>query len=112
MEKINKKVKKHETCIIDLLLTHKGKREDIQVIVDKKNRHYQLLRTGSDEQNRYFSLTLMHFYLREDGIIYLFENKTEEEIADTLMEKGILKSEILVGFLPQTARQYAGYAVA
>jgi hypothetical protein len=53
---------------------------------------------------------LMHFHLREDGIICLFENHTEEEVGDTLMNQGVPKSDILVRFLSQSARQYAGYA--
>ena len=30
-----------------------------------------------DEQKRYSISILMHFYLREDGVIYLFENRAE-----------------------------------
>ena len=112
MEKIKDKIKKYEICIINLLKAHQEHRNDIQVIVDKENRHYQLVRTISDEQKRYYASLLMHFHLREDGVIYLFENRTEEEVADTLIEQGVSKSDILVGFLPQSARKYAGYALA
>ncbi len=112
MERISNKFKKHENAIIGLLEDYKSERIDIEMVIDKKNRHYQLLRTISDEKKRYFSSILMHFSLREDATICLFENSTEIEVADVLIEKGVRKSDILVGFLPQSARAYAGYAVA
>ena len=106
------KIKKYETLIIDLLNSIKGASLDNFVIVDKEKRHYQLLYVGNDNRNRYFSQVLIHFYLRDDGVVCLYENRTEEEIGDTLMAQGVPKSDILVGFLPQNARQYAGYATA
>jgi hypothetical protein len=112
MEKINKKVKKYETLLIDLLNDLKGNDPDAYVVIDKQNRHYQLLTAGWDSRIHYLFSARIHFHLREDGIICLFENRTEHEVGDTLMEQGVPKSDILVSFLPQTARQYAGYAAA
>jgi hypothetical protein len=106
------KMKKYDKLIIDLLNSIKGTSKDNQVIVDKENHHYQLIYVANDSINRYFSLVRIHFHIREDGVICLFENRTEEEIGDILMSQGVPKSDILVGFLPQTARQYAGYATA
>ena len=40
------------------------------------------------------------------------KNKTEIEIADYLMEKGVPKSDILPAFLPEQARHLMGYAIA
>ena len=107
-----KKIKKYETLIIDLLNPIKGASLDNFVIIDKEKRHYQLLYVGNDNRNRYFSQVRIHFYLRDDGVICLYENRTEEEIGDMLIAQGVPKSDILVGFLPQNARQYAGYATA
>ncbi len=106
------KIKKYEKLIIDLLNSIKDASLDNLLIVDKEKRHYQLLYVGSDSRNRYFFHVRIHFHLREDGVICLYENRTEEEIGDTLMAQGVPKSDILVGFLPQSARQYAGYATA
>ena len=106
------KIKKYENLIIELLNSIKGTSLDNVVIADKEKRHYQLLHVGNDSRNRYFFHVRIHFHLREDGVICVYENRTEEEIGDTLMEQGVPKSDILVGFLPQTARQYAGYATA
>ena len=112
MEKVNKKIKKYETILIDLLNSIKGTSKENIVIVDKENRHYQLLYVGLDSRNTYSFSVRIHFHLREDGIICLYENRTEEELGDRLMAQGVPKSDILAGFLPQSARQYAGYAVA
>lgn len=110
MEKINKKIKKYEALIIDLLNDQKAKDADAYVVFDKQNRHYQLLLSGWESQTHYNFSVRIHFHIREDGIICLFENRTEHEVGDTLMNQGVPKSDILVSFLPQSARQYAGYA--
>lgn len=112
MEKINKKLQKYEALIIDLLNDYKGDNADYYLVIDKQNHHYQLLGSGWSNQNTYYCRIFMHFHLRQDGIICIFENHTEIELVDVLMEQGVPKSDILVSFLPLAARQYAGYAVA
>jgi hypothetical protein len=112
MEKVDKKVKKYEALVIDLLNDLNRKDGETYIIVDKENRHYQLLVAGWENQIHYAFSVQMHFHIRKDGIICLFENRTEAEVGDTLMEQGVPKSDILVSFLPQSAREYAGYAVA
>ena len=112
MEKINNKLQRYEKIIIELLNSIKGTNNDNVVIIDNQTHHYQLLYVGLDSKNTYFFHVRIHFHLRNDGIVCLFENRTEEELSDLLIEKGIPKSDILLGFLPQSARQYAGYATA
>ena len=112
MEKINKKIKNYEKIILDLLNTYKRDEDGFYLVIDKQNRHYQLLSASWEGKSLYHCRILMHFHLREDGIICIFENHTEIELVDVLMEQGVPKSDILLSFLPQAARQYAGYAVA
>ena len=112
MENINKKLQKYETLIIDLLNDYKDDNVDCYLVIDKQNHHYQLLGSGWSDRNTYYCRIFMHFHLRQDGIICIFENHTEIELVDVLMEHGVPKSDILVSFLPLAARQYAGYAVA
>ncbi len=112
MEKINRKIRKYEKIIIDLLNTNKRNEDGFYLVLDKQNRHYQLLGAGWEGKSSYHCRILMHFHLREDGIICIFENHTEIELVDVLMEHDVPKSDILLSFLPQAARQYAGYAVA
>ena len=112
MEKISRKVKKYEKIILDALNTYKREEEDYYLIIDKENRHYQLLLAGWDKKRTYYCRILMHFHLLENGIICIFENHTEIELVDVLMEQGVPKSDILLNFLPQDVLQFAGYAVA
>ena len=112
MEKINKKLLKYEALIIDLLTDYKGDNIDYYLVIDKPNRHYQLMGSGWSNQNTYYCRIFIHFHLRKDGVICIFENHTDVEFVDILMERGVPKSDILVSFLPQAARQFAGYAVA
>jgi hypothetical protein len=109
--KISRKVKKYEKLIIDLLYDYKDNQDDIYVIIDNKNRHYQALMAGWDSKKQYWCRLEIHFHIRTDGIICLFENHTEVEVVDILMEQHVPKSDILLTFLPQSAREYAGYAV-
>jgi XisI protein len=111
MERISRKVKKYEKLIIDLLYAYKDNQDDIYVIIDHKSRHYQALMAGWDSKQKYWCRVEIHFHIRTDGIICLFENHTEVEVVDILMEQRVPKSDILMKFLPQSAREYAGYAV-
>ena len=110
MENVSKKIAKYEPLIIDLLNDYQRNDDDVHIIIDRHNHHYQLLASGWTDRNTYYCRILMHFHLRTDGVICLFENHTEKEVGDTLMNQGVPKSDILVSFLPQSARQYAGYA--
>ncbi len=109
--KTSQKIKKYEKLIIALLQGYKGNQEDVYVIIDNKNRHYQALMAGWDSKKQYWCRVEIHFHIRTDGIICLFENHTEVEVVDILMEQRVPKSDILLNFLPQLAREYAGYAV-
>ena len=84
------KIKKYETLIIDLLNSIKGASLDNFVIVDKEKRHYQLLYVGNDNRNRYFSQVRIHFYLRDDGVVCLYEIGQKKKLAIRLSRKAFL----------------------
>jgi hypothetical protein len=104
------KIKKYEKIIIKLLQSLKANATEDLLVLDKENHHYQLLFVGLDSRNSYFFRVRLHFSIREDGVICIFENRTEEEVGDWLIAQGVPKSDILVGFLPLHIRQYEGYA--
>jgi glutathionylspermidine synthase len=109
MEKINQ----YENTVIDLLhviYTDSGDGDDKHEIIDKERHHYQLLRAGWDNKQHYFYRVRVHLHIRADGKICLLENRTELDIAEMLTEKGVAKSDIVLSFLPENVRQYAGYA--
>lgn len=110
-----KKIKKYETIILSLLTEIKGnpnpQTDDNHIIMDTQNHHYQLLRVGWDVQNKYFFRVRIHFHITPEGKIKLLENRTEHEVADELIEKGVERNDIILGFLPTLGQQMSGYAV-
>jgi hypothetical protein len=46
------------------------------------------------------------------GKIWIQCNNTEREIVDELMEKGVERQDIVLGFIPPYARIHSGFAVA
>jgi XisI protein len=111
MEKLSLKIKKYEKIILGILQEMKALSPNLLLIVDKPNRHYQVVYAGTDSKGIYSYRVRVHFHLREDGKICLFENATELEFLDILLPKGIPKTDLLPTFIPESMRQMAGYAV-
>jgi XisI protein len=111
MEKLSLKIKKYEKIILGILQEMKNHSPNHLMIVDKLNRHYQVVYAGTDSKGFYSYRVRVHFHLREDGKICLFENATELEFLDLLLPKGIPKTDLLPNFIPESMRQMAGYAV-
>jgi hypothetical protein len=80
------------------------------VLIDKDNGHYQLLSTGW-HGSKYIYTIAFHFQILNDKI-WIQQNNTDVLIAQELMDKGIDKSDIVLGFVPENARIHSGYAVA
>ena len=80
-------------------------------IADKEKHHYQLLFIGQDKQNAYYLWVLTHLQLKEDGKVWILENRTEHDIAAELVASGLLPSDIVIGLLPERIRQHTEYAI-
>ena len=109
------KVKNYQEAIIGLLNEYAlflGK-SNIKptVIVDRENNHFQLVKIGWDSLQHYTFGVLFHFDII-NGKIWLQLNNTEFYIADELIERGVPKSDIVLGFQPPTVRQQKGFALA
>jgi hypothetical protein len=111
MEKLSLKIKKYEKILLGILQEMKSLSPHLLLIVDKANRHYQIVYAGTDSKGIYSYRVRVHFHLRADGKICLFENATELEFLDILLPKGIPKTDLLPNFIPESMRQLAGYAV-
>ncbi len=118
MESIKEKAFKHERILIAYLEqsanernTSLGSPADCEVIADTKHHHYQLNSIGWHNRKYYFSV-LMHFSIKPDGKIWIQQNNTEILVGKDLEEKGVAKSDIVVGFRPEYLRPATGYAVA
>lgn len=81
-----------------------------QIIADTERNHFQLMTVGWYNDTYTCKITF-HFDIIE-GKVWIQENNTELQIADELIDRGVLKSDIVMGFYPPYARAYSGFAVA
>lgn len=80
------------------------------LIIDRERKHYQLLTIGWRKET-YIYMVAFHLSI-DQGKIWIHQNNTEVLIADELCEKGVSKSDIVLGFISEYARPYTGFAVA
>ncbi|MDX2245769.1 MAG: XisI protein [Bacteroidia bacterium] len=86
--------------------------QDIQseIIVDDKAYHYQFLWTGWRGNQHIFSVVFHVDIIKEK--IWIQQDNSEVGLANLLVEKGIRKDEIVLGYFPKAHRQYTDFAVA
>jgi XisI protein len=110
MEKLNH----YRDCIQNLLKKYAsypyayGEVEN-ELIFDTERDRYQLLRVGWEQKHRVYGC-VMHFDIR-DGKIWLQWNSADADIGQELMDMGISKEDLVIGFHPPHLRQYSDYAV-
>jgi len=80
------------------------------VIIDKERNHFQLLSIGWLDGRQSFKV-LFHIDIKGEKV-WIQKNETEVQIADRLIELGIEREDIILGFQPPHARPYTGFAVA
>jgi len=80
-----------------------------ELIFDTEHDHYQLAYVGWQGDKRVFG-PVMHFDIQE-GKIWIQYNGTEESVAERLVEMGVPRSDIVIGFHSSFKRQFTGYAV-
>ena len=103
------KIARYQKIIIDVLNEHAKVKPanlpgiEIQVISDPENHHYQLVHLGWSGSHFIHSV-LFHLDIKPDGKIWLQANYTDILIADELVERGIPKSDIVLGIQPPYAR--------
>jgi len=81
-----------------------------RIIADRENNSFQLLSVGWNGKQHIFG-PVFHFDILE-GKIWIQCNNTEREVVDELMASGVLREDIVLGFLSPHARQFSGFAVA
>ena len=108
------KTLKYQTLIVELLNSYNenGNLANAFVVTDTHNHHYQWLRTGWDNNEHYYYRMRIHLHINSEGKICILENRTEEDVAEDLVVKGVSKKDIVLSFLPESARQDSEYALA
>ncbi len=112
------KVKKYQNIIKKLLqeqahiLVPTQPRIEYQIVSDTENNHFQLVMTGWNSKDHFVYSVLFHFDIKPNGKIWILVNNTDSLVAEELMERGVLKSDIVLGFHSEMVRPHTGYAVA
>jgi len=83
---------------------------EVQTLFDSESDHYQVIAVGWDGKQRIYGCSL-HLDLK-DGKIWIQVNNTELDIAQELVNRGISKQDIVIGFHTAYLRQFSGYALA
>ena len=81
-----------------------------ETIFDLQNNHFQLLLRGWKGYQQIFRIAF-HIDIIENKV-WIQQNNTEFRIADELIEKGIPKTDIVLGFISPKERAYTDFAVA
>jgi hypothetical protein len=80
-----------------------------QVVIDKERGHYQVLSVGWERGQRVYHV-LLHVDLK-DQKFWVQQDYTQPSITDFLLEAGVPKSDIVLGFQPPQARELMDFAV-
>lgn len=94
--------------VADFAVPDEGVRKE--VILDDANGHYQVLEVGWKNRRRIHG-TLIHIDIR-DGKVWVEHDGTDLEIVQDLLDAGIPKEQIVLGFHPPAHRKYTEFAAA
>jgi hypothetical protein len=81
-----------------------------EVIVDREKDHYELVHVGWDGPRRVHG-AVIHIDII-DGRVWIQHDGTESGVAEELVQAGVPRDAIVLGFRPPHVRQYSGFAVA
>lgn len=83
---------------------------EVETILDESKDHYELIHTGWTGPYRVHG-SVIHIDIR-DGKVWLQHDGTDAGIADELVEAGIPRDKIVLGFKAPEIRPYTGFAIA
>ncbi len=110
-----RKIKKYQQLIVELLESHQSSYNATnpelqdQLICDYQSKNFQLITTGWSN-NKYHYIVNFHFQIKLDGKIWLMANNTDIRIAEELVEKGVPRMDIVLGFHQPQYRQFTNFA--
>ena len=82
---------------------------EIETVFDLEQDRYLVLAIGWDGKQRVYGCSI-HLDIR-DHKIWIQVNNTELDIGQDLVDVGVPKEDIVVGFQPLYMRQFSGYAI-
>jgi hypothetical protein len=83
---------------------------DCYTVFDTTQDHYHVMNVGWDGHRRVYGCVL-HLDIKSSKI-WIQQNMTEMRVAQELVDLGVAKEDIVLGFQVPEMREYTGYAVA
>lgn len=83
---------------------------DCYTVFDTNQDHYHVMNVGWEGYRRVYGCVL-HLDIM-NGKIWIQQNMTEMRVAQELVDLGVAKEDIVLGFQSPEMREYTGYAVA
>jgi hypothetical protein len=81
---------------------------ETEAIVDREHDHYEVMHVGWDGVRRVHG-SVIHLDIR-DGKVWIQYDGTNRPVAQALVEEGIPREGIVLGFHPPYVRKYTAYA--
>ena len=81
-----------------------------QVIIDDQSGNYLLFRNGWKGETRIYGC-IIHIEVMDDGKVWLHQDSTDYIVADLLLDKGIPKEDIVLGFHAPVMRPDTEFSV-
>ena len=108
------KLTTYRTCIQQLLQRYQGytpSTEEIEteIVTDTEHDHYQLIHIGWKNTRRVYGCAF-HLDIKQ-GKVWIQYNGTDRHLAEELVELGIPKEDIVLGFQTPYRRQFTEYAL-
>jgi XisI protein len=83
---------------------------ETEAIVDPETDHYEVMQVGWDGQHRIHGCVVHIDIIQEK--IWIQHDGTNRPVAEELLEAGVPKEDIILGFHPSQVRQYTDFGVA
>ena len=88
---------------------HRSEETEKELIFDSERNSYLVVHVGWHNNERAYG-TVIHVDIR-DGKIWIQRDFTEEGVASELVELGVPKTDIVLGFKSPFVREFTGFAV-
>lgn len=83
---------------------------EAEALIDTEKDHYQVMHIGWDQQRRVYG-AVIHMNIVGEKIWIQYEG-TNRPVAERLLEAGVPREDIILGFYPSRVRQYTDFGVA
>ncbi|NET54864.1 MAG: XisI protein [Symploca sp. SIO2E6] len=114
MEALKDKLTNYQRIVQQLLMGYAEVKPaygefEVETIFDTQRNHYQIVDLGWLDK-RWVHHCTMHLDIRNEKI-WIFYNSTEHDIAADLVDLGVPKQDIVLGFYPPFMRELSDYGV-